>query len=63
MKTIEQTEAFAVDGEPVAEGAEPEEREDPTRDPGFVALIERSRLRQRREGGIPAEEMRRRVGL
>jgi hypothetical protein len=66
MKTTDETEAFAritVDGEPVAECAAPDETEDPTRDPGFVALIERSRIRQRREGGIPAAEMRRRLGL
>ena len=31
--------------------------------PQFIALIERSRLRQKREGGISSEEMRRRLGL
>jgi hypothetical protein len=31
--------------------------------PKFLAIIERSRLRQKREGGIPSEEMRRRFGL
>ena len=31
--------------------------------PQFLALIERSRARQRAEGGISSEEMRRRLGL
>lgn len=31
--------------------------------PKFLALIERSRMRQRTEGGISSEEMRRRLGL
>ena len=31
--------------------------------PKFVAIIERSRARQEAEGGIPAEELRRRLGL
>ena len=31
--------------------------------PQFLALIERSRLRQEREGGISSDEMRRRLGL
>ena len=31
--------------------------------PRFLAIIERSRLRQKREGGISSEEMRRRLGL
>ena len=31
--------------------------------PDFLALIERSRARQRAEGGISSEEMRRRLGL
>lgn len=30
--------------------------------PQFIALIERSRARQRKEGGIPPEEMRHRWG-
>jgi prevent-host-death family protein len=30
--------------------------------PDFLALIERSRARQRAEGGISSEEMRRRLG-
>ena len=30
--------------------------------PQFIALIERSRARQRAEGGISSEEMRRRLG-
>jgi len=31
--------------------------------PRFLALIERSRAHQREAGGIPGEEMRRRLGL
>ena len=31
--------------------------------PQFIALIERSRARQRAEGGISSDEMRRRLGL
>ena len=31
--------------------------------PQFLALIERSRARQKTEGGISAEEMRRRLGV
>lgn len=31
--------------------------------PQFLALIERSRARQKSEGGISSEEMRRRLGL
>ena len=31
--------------------------------PQFLALIERSRLRQEQEGGISSNEMRRRLGL
>ena len=31
--------------------------------PKFRAIIERSRERHRREGGIPPDEMRRRLGL
>jgi len=31
--------------------------------PRFLALIERSRARQKSEGGISSEEMRRRLGL
>jgi len=30
--------------------------------PQFIALIERSRARQKAEGGIPSTEMRRRLG-
>jgi hypothetical protein len=30
--------------------------------PGFMAIIERSRERYRKEGGIPLEEVRRRLG-
>ncbi len=32
-------------------------------DPQFLALIERSRARQQKEGGISGTEMRRRLGL
>ncbi len=32
-------------------------------DPRFLAIIERSRARQRAEGGISTQEMRRRLGL
>lgn len=32
-------------------------------DPQFLALIERSRARQKAEGGISSQEMRRRLGL
>jgi prevent-host-death family protein len=32
-------------------------------DPQFLALIERSRARQKTEGGISSTEMRRRLGL
>jgi prevent-host-death family protein len=31
--------------------------------PQFIALIERSRARQKAEGGISSEEMRRRLGV
>ncbi len=31
--------------------------------PQFIALIERSRARQKAEGGISSEEMRRRLGI
>ncbi len=31
--------------------------------PQFIALIERSRTRHKKEGGISSEEMRRRLGL
>ena len=31
--------------------------------PQFLALIERSRTRQKKEGGISSKEMRRRLGL
>lgn len=31
--------------------------------PSFLALIERARVRQKTEGGIPGAEMRRRLGL
>ena len=32
-------------------------------DPKFLAIIERSRSRQRGEGGISSEELRRRLGI
>ena len=32
-------------------------------DPGFIALIERSRRRHKAEGGISSAEMRRRLGI
>ena len=32
-------------------------------DPQFLALIQRSRSRQEKEGGIPGREMRRRLGI
>jgi hypothetical protein len=32
-------------------------------DPDFLDLLERSRRRQREEGGISSEEMRRRLGI
>lgn len=32
-------------------------------DPRFLSVIERSRARQEKEGGISGEEMRRRLGL
>jgi hypothetical protein len=31
--------------------------------PQFIAIIERSRARQKAEGGISSDEMRRRLGL
>ena len=31
--------------------------------PRFLAIIERSRIRHEREGGISSDEMRRRLGL
>lgn len=31
--------------------------------PKFLAILERSRARERREGGISSKEMRRRLGL
>ncbi len=32
-------------------------------DPNFLAIIERSRVRHKKEGGIPSKEMRNRLGL
>ena len=56
-----------VDGRPVAalvpiENADSETATLSTH-PQFLALIERSRARQRIEGGISAQEMHRRLGL
>jgi antitoxin (DNA-binding transcriptional repressor) of toxin-antitoxin stability system len=58
---------LTVDGKPVAalvpiENADMETVTLSTH-PQFLALIERSRTRQQREGGISGEEMRRRLGL
>ncbi|HJO83469.1 MAG: hypothetical protein QGG34_12475 [SAR202 cluster bacterium] len=57
---------LTVDGTPVAalvlvENADPETVTLST-DPGFLAMIERSRVRQNAEGGISSAEMRRRLG-
>jgi prevent-host-death family protein len=58
---------LTVDGKPVAalvpiENADLETVTLSTH-PKFLALIERSRARQKAEGGISSEEMRRRLGL
>ncbi|MBI3961640.1 MAG: hypothetical protein HY335_02725 [Deinococcus sp.] len=58
---------LTVDGKPVAalvaiENADLETVTLSTH-PQFLALIERSRARQKAEGGISSEEMRRRLGL
>jgi antitoxin (DNA-binding transcriptional repressor) of toxin-antitoxin stability system len=34
-----------------------------SQDPAFLALIEQSRERQQREGGLSSDELRRRLGL
>jgi len=57
---------LTVDGKPVAalvavENADLETVTLSTH-PKFIALIQRSRSRQRSEGGIPSTEMRRRLG-
>ena len=58
---------LTVDGKPVAaliavEGTDLETATLSTH-PQFLELIERSRTRQKAEGGVSAEEMRRRLGL
>lgn len=58
---------ITVDGKPVAalvpiENADLETVTLSTH-PQFLALIERSRARQKVEGGISSEEMRRRLGI
>jgi antitoxin (DNA-binding transcriptional repressor) of toxin-antitoxin stability system len=58
---------LTVDGKPVAalvpiENADLETATLST-DPRFLALIERSRARQKSEGGISSDEMRRRLGI
>jgi prevent-host-death family protein len=56
---------LTVDGDPVAALVAIEEMDLETlslsTNPQFLALIERSRARQRAEGGISSEEMRRRL--
>lgn len=56
-----------VDGKPVAALVPIENADSETvtlsTHPQFLALIERSRARQRIEGGISAQEMHRRLGL
>jgi prevent-host-death family protein len=56
-----------VDGKPVAALVSIENADAETvtlsTDPRFIALIERSRARQKSEGGISSAEMRRRLGL
>ena len=56
-----------VDGRPVAALVPIENADSETvtlsTHPQFLALIERSRARQRIEGGISAQEMHRRLGL
>ena len=56
-----------IDGKPVAalvavENADLETVSLST-NPEFLAVIERSRVRQQAEGGISSEEMRRRLGM
>jgi hypothetical protein len=56
---------LTVDGSPVAALVSVEQADLETislsTNPRFIALIERSRARQRAEGGISTEEMRRRL--
>ena len=58
---------ITVDGKPVAVLVAIENTDAETvtlnTDPRFLALIERSRARQKAEGGISSDEMRRRLGL
>lgn len=66
QRVSEEPVVLTVDGEPVAaliaiENADLETATLSTH-PQFIALIERSRARQKAEGGISAEEMRRRLG-
>lgn len=62
-----QTMVLTIDGKPIValvpiENADMETVTLSTH-PQFLALIERSRARHKAEGGIPADEMRRRLGL
>jgi prevent-host-death family protein len=56
---------LTVDGSPVAALVSVEQADletiSLTTNPRFIALIERSRARQKAEGGISSEEMRRRL--
>jgi antitoxin (DNA-binding transcriptional repressor) of toxin-antitoxin stability system len=56
---------LTVDGDPIAALVAVEKADLETlslsTNPQFLALIERSRARQRAEGGISSEEMRRRL--
>ena len=58
---------IAVDGKPVAALVSLENTDFETislsMNPQFMSLIERSRARQQREGGISSKEMRRRLGV
>lgn len=58
---------LTVDGKPVAALVSIENTDVETvtlsTHPQFIALIERSRARQKAEGGISSEEMRHRLGL
>lgn len=58
---------IAVDGKPVAALVSLENTDFETislsMNPQFMSLIERSRARQQREGGISSTEMRRRLGV
>ena len=58
---------LTVDGRPVAALVAIENADTETvvlsNNPKFLALIERSRARRKAEGGIPSDNMRRRLGL